>query len=189
MQLAELEYDHTWHQQDRAGDEKLHVTFFPDVLPDDEASKAAGMRKFRDVVMISIVVPGDKRNINVREARPDDMERFEKQYKAFASGQEEMGSGTPLKEWPLITRAMAEEFKYLGFHKVEHIAEASDGVLSRYPGMREIQKRAQTWLEAQAGAAPVERLQNELKARDEQMAAMQAQMAEMTKALAALKAK
>lgn len=189
MQLAELEYDHTWHERDFAGDEKLHVSFFPDILPDDEASKAAGMRKFRDVVMVSIVVPGDKRNIIVREARPDDLMRFEKQYKAFSSGQEDMGDGTPLKEWPLITRAMAEEFKYLGFHKVEQIAEASDGIIGKYPGMREIQKRAKIWLEAQAGAAPIERLQNELKSRDDAMAAMKAQMDEMTKALAALKAK
>lgn len=187
MELAQLEYDHTWHQQDRGGDEKLHVRFYSEVLPDEEASAKTGMRKFRDAVIVSIVVPGDKRNITIREARPDDIERFAKQYKAFADNQEEFGGGTPLKEWALITRAMAEEFRYLGFHTVEQIRDASDGVIGRYPGMREIQVRAKVWLEAQAGAAPAERLQNELEKRDAELAAMKAQMEEMSKALAALK--
>lgn len=186
-QLAELEYDHTWHEKERAGDEKLHVRFYTEVLPDEEASQKAGIRKFRDAVIVAIVVPGDKRNITIREARPDDIERFAKQYKAFADNQEEFGDGTPLKEWALITRAMAEEFKYLGFHTVEQIAGASDGVIGKYPGMREIQNRAKIWLEAQAGAAPAERLQNELERRDAELAAMKSQMEEMAKALAALK--
>ena len=188
-QLAELEYDHTWHEKERAGDEKLHVRFYVEVLPDEEASQKTGMRKFRDAVIVAIVVPGDKRNITIREARPDDMERFAKQYAAFKENQEEFADGTPLKEWAAITRAMAEEFRYLGFHTVEQIAKASDGIVSKYPGLREVQSRAKIWLEAQAGAAPAERLQNELKVRDEQLAAMQAQIAEMTKALAGLKTK
>ena len=184
--LAELEYDHNWHTQDRAGDEKLFVRFSMDVLPDVDASVLAGIRKFRDVEMVTIITPGDKRNIIVREARPDDIERFNDTYKKFKAGIEEQNGGTPIEEWPQVTRAMATEFKYLGFHSVEQLATASDGVIARYPGMREVQRRAQHWLEAQAGAAPLERLETELRTRDDQIAAMQAQMAEMTAALAKL---
>lgn len=184
--LAELEYDHTLYEKDRAGDDKLYVRFFQDVLPDPEESARTGMRKFRDADMVTIMVPGDKRNIITREARPDDQERFAKQWKMYKADHEEQLQGYPLKEWPLISRSMAEEFKYLGFRTVEHIANASDAVLSRYPGMREVQSRAKTWLAAQADAAPLERLQTELKTRDEQIAAQAAQMAEMQKQIAAL---
>lgn len=185
MPLAELEYDHTVYERTNAGDEKLHVHFFMDVLPDPDASAQAGMRKFRDAEFVSIMVPGDKRNIVVREVRESDIERFPKQYKMFKDGAGEQVLGFPLKEWAGVTRAMVEEFKYLGFHTVEQIAEASDGILSKYPGLREIQVRAKNWLDAQASAAPLERLQAEVESRDKQMAAMQGQIAEMAKALAA----
>jgi hypothetical protein len=182
MELQELEYDHTLHTRDRAGDEKLYVRFFTEVLPDEEASKATGMRKFRDAEMITIQVPGDKRNIVVREAREDDKERFSALYKKFRAGMEDQQGGYPLKEWPLITRAMAEEFKYLGFHTVEQLASANDTTLSKYPGMREVSNRAKTWLQAQADAAPMERLQTELQTRDQQIAAMQQQINQLMQA-------
>lgn len=175
----ELDYDYTMHTRERAGDEKLYKRFFMEVLPDEEESVKTGMRKFRDAEMIMIQTPGDKRNIIVREARPDDKERFAEEYAKFRAGHEEQSSGYPLKEWPLITRAMAEEFKYLGFHTVEQLAGANDTVLSRYPGLREVSRRAQSWIQAQADAAPLEQLQNELKTRDEQIAAMQAQINEL----------
>lgn len=189
MALAELDYDHTWHEREHAGDEKLFVRFYTEVLPDIEQSEATGMRKFRDAVMVQIMTPGAKNNIVVREARPDDIERFPKQYSQFTAGQEEDLTGFPLKEWPLCTRAMTEELRYLGFRTVEHIASATDAVIGKYPGMRELQRRAQTWLAAQKETAPLEKAMVELEKRDETIAAMQAQMAEMTKALAALKVK
>jgi len=189
MALAELEYDHTWHQQDFAGDEKLHVRFYQEVLPDPEASAIAGYRKFRDADIVSIVIPGDKHTVTIREVREDDKIRFAKKYEAYRAGQEDTDAGYPLKEWPLINRAMTEEFKYLGFHSVESIAYASDTTIGKYPGMREIQRRAQAWLAAQSSAAPLERLQSELASRDEKLAAQAAMLEEMQKALAELKAK
>ncbi len=179
MALEELDYDHTLHEREFAGDEKLHVRIFMDVLPDVEASEKTGMRKFRDAEMIQIIVPGDKRNIVTREILDKDKIRFSKHYDRFKAGQTEQTVGFPLAQWPQMTRSMAEELKYLGFHTVEQIAKAGDNILSRYPGLREIQTRAKLFLEAQESAAPIERLQNELKSRDDQIAALQKQMAEV----------
>lgn len=189
MPISELEYDHTLFSEERqyAGDDKLYVRFYMDVIPDLEGSRVAGYRKFIDAEMIQIMVPGDKRNIINREVIDTDKQRFGKIYERFKAGEAEQQSGFPIREWPLITRAMAEEFKYLGFMTVEALANASDAHISKYPGMREVQSRAKTWLQAQKDAAPMEQLQNELGVRDEQIAAMKAQMDEMAKALAALK--
>lgn len=187
MPLEELDYDYTVHERERAGDEKLYVRFFTEVMPDEEASKTAGIRKFRDAVMITIVVPGDQKNIIVREARADDIERFPEHYKKFQAGAEEQLSGYPLKEWPLISRSIAEELKYLGFRTVEQLVGASSGVAGKYPGMLELQRRGAAWLAAQQNSAPLEKMQTELQERDKEIAAMKAQIEEMTKALAALK--
>lgn len=186
-ELAELDYDYTLHQRERAGDEKLYVRFFMDVVPDPEASKEAGMRKFRDAEMIQIQVPGDKRNIVVREVRDDDRERFEEKYTRFKAGEAEQTKGFPLREWSLVTRAMVEELKYLGFYTVENVAQAGEGALGKYPGLRELQRRAQAWLESQQSAAPLERLQSELQSRDEQIAALRASLEAQAKELAAMK--
>lgn len=187
MPLAELEFDHNLFSNRNAGDDKLLVRFYSDILPDEEKSVAEGRRCFRDAEFVQIMVPGNKNNITIREARPEDKERFAKHYAAFKRGEDQQVSGYPLKEWPLVTRAMVEELKYLGFVTVEQIAEVNDSVASKIPGMRQMQQRAQNWLQAQKSAAPMEKLQNELQARDEAIAALQAQMEEMQKALAASK--
>lgn len=177
MSLAELEFDHNLFSARTAGDSKLLVRFFHDILPDEEASAATGIRKFRDAEFVQIMVPGDKRNITIREVRDDDRTRFAKQYDMFKAGAENQVTGYPLKEWPLATRAVVEELKYLGFTTVEQVAEASDGIVGKYPGLRELQRRAQNWLQAQTSAAPMERLQNELATRDAQIKALQDQIA------------
>lgn len=180
-QLAELEFDHNVFSSRNSADDKLAVHFFKSAVPDAEASEKTGMRKFRDVDMVQIVVPGDKRNIVIREARPEDKARFEKIWERYAAGEAEQVSGFPLKEWSLVTRAMVEELKYLGFRTVEQVAGASDAIAGKYPGFRELQTRAKTWLAAQESAAPLEKLQSELKTRDDAIAAMQAQIAELIK--------
>jgi hypothetical protein len=183
-ELAQLEYDHSLHESRNKGDAKLYVRFFPEVVPDDDATKKEGRRMFREVTMIQIQVPGDKRNIVIREARPEDIERFQAIYDKTIAGGDGYIDGTPLKQWPQMNRAQVEELKYLGFQTVEHVAGASDGILGKYPGLRELQKRAVAFLETQANNAPVERLQSELATRDELLAGMQAQLDEMKKALA-----
>jgi uncharacterized coiled-coil protein SlyX len=186
-ELAQLEYDYTVHSDRMKADDKLYVRFFMDVLPDDEATKTTGIKKFRDVEMVQIMVPGDKRNITIREARDSDKVRFARHYERFqANNKEEALDGFPLSQWGLLSKAQTEELRYLGFRTVEHVANANDSVMNKYPGLRELSKRAAAWLQAQANAAPVEKLNSALAERDQTIAAMKAQMDEMQKALAAL---
>lgn len=185
---TELDYDHNWHERQYGGDEKLFVSFREETFPDEEASAEAGYKKFRLGDMITIVVPGDKLNIVEREVRQDDMERFAAKFQAYKAGRtEEALEGYPIKSWALVDRAVAEELRYLGFRTVEQIAGASSGIIGKYPGFSQIQARAKNWLDAQTSSAPMEKLQNQLEEQNKQMAAMQAQMAEMIKASASSK--
>lgn len=176
MELGTLDHDYTWHENHWAGDSKLAVRFYMDVLPDETASKATGMRKFRDAEMVQIQVPGDRNNIIVREVREDDRVRFEKLYERFKQGLDEQATGYPLREWPAMTRAMAEELRYLGFHTVEQVANANDAALGKYPGLREVATRAKHWLALQEGAAPAEKLQTQVEELQKQIQALQAQL-------------
>lgn len=190
-ELAQLEYDHTLFEEGNRtkGDDKLYVRFFTDVLPDEVASKETGIRKFRDVDMIQIMVPGDKRNITIREAREEDKHRFAKHYERFKANKEaeDQIDGYPLSQWGALSRATAEELRYLGFRTIEHVAGASDAVLGKHPGLRQLQQRAKQWIESQKSAAPAQKLADDLQDAQETIQGMKKQMEEMAAAMAQLK--
>lgn len=187
MELETFDMDHRTFESRNAGDSKLYVRFFSDILPDPDASAATGIRKFRDAVMIQIMVPGDKRNIVIREAREEDKQRFPEIYRRFEEGAGEALDGFPLSQWPMATRAMVEELKYLGFITVEHVANATDQACGKHPGLRELKRRAEAWLKAQRDAAPIEQMSAQLEKLQQTNAALEAQMAELMKRVSAPK--
>lgn len=187
--MQELDYDYTLHQQEWAGDDKLYKRFFMDVLEDPIASKEAGIRKFRDTEMITIMVPGNKTNVITREVRPEDRVRFAKEYDRFKAGEIDQINGFPLKEWPALSRAQIEELKYQGFHTVEQLANMNDGVAGRHMGYNDLKQKAQRWLDNQKSAAPLEKLEAAVKDRESEISALQNQIAEQAKMLAELQAK
>lgn len=179
--LEELDYDYTVHEDRYKQDHRLMVRFYKDVVPDDEASKAAGFRKFRDTTFIQIVVPGDRRQITVREARPEDKHRFREKYERFVANEANEIDGYPLSQWASMTRAQVEELKYFHIHTVENLANAGEQVMARHPGLRELQRRAAAFLEQQKGNAPVEKLQSQIDTLARQNEVLQAQLAEFMK--------
>lgn len=178
MKLDELDYDFQVHENRFKMDHKLVVRFFKEVMLDVEASKEAGHKKFRDAVMIQIMVPGDRRQIVVREVREDDKQRFGEKYEKFMANEQVEVDGYPISQWPAVTRAQAEELKYLGFHTVENLAETSEAVMSKYPGLREISRRASAFITAQNESAPVEKLQTQIDDLAKQNEVLQMQLRE-----------
>lgn len=147
-----------------AGDDSLFVVFYMGVLKNEPKSIEAGRPIFDDVECIRIIVPGDKNNIIDRPARADDKRRFGKQYQLFKDGrkEDEQISGTRLTEWPFLTRAQCEEFRYLGIHTVEQLAEVRDDITSRVPGMVQLKEHAKVWLGKTKSAAEAARTANEM---------------------------
>ena len=108
---------------------RVFVQFNVQPLQDEKASKEAGRPVFKDTEFIRIVVPGDKQNIVHRPVNPDDPEKYRDAYQAFKRGVSDAVSGTPLAEWPLVTRSQVEELGYFGVRSVEQLANVSDGNL------------------------------------------------------------
>lgn len=160
--LDTLEYDHNVHNQaSREADKSLAVRLFKAPVRNDDKSAQEGRPIFDDTLMIEIRVRGDRNSVIQRPVRPEDKMRFRDVFIAFEKGAEAGASGTPLSQWPLMTAAQVEEMKYLGFYTVENVAEAHDGVLGKFPGLRALQEKAKLYLEQAKGGAPMERLLKE----------------------------
>lgn len=160
--LETLDYDHNvFNQASREADKSLAVRLYKAPIRNEEKSVQEGRPIFDDTLMIEIRVRGDRNNVVQRPVRPEDKVRFREAFLGFERGEQQGGSGTPLAQWPLMSASQVEELKYLGFHTVENIADAHDGVLGKFPGLRSLQEKAKLFLEHAKGGAPMERLLKE----------------------------
>ncbi len=96
---------------------------------------------------ISAVGDGDGETQKMARMRWDFIRPWYENWKAGHDISIEAGK-TPLAAWPGVTPEAAEQFRYMGIHTVEAIAEASDGVLQRcpVPNSRELAKQAKLFL-------------------------------------------
>jgi hypothetical protein len=171
-----LDHDHQIHFRQFAGDEKLYKRFYKGFVPDEERSLLEGRPVFRDVVMIQILTPGNRDNIVDREAQPYDKVRFQQAWAQFQRGETEIGDGTPLAEWPLISKSMMEELKFFNFFTVEHLSAANEAAMSKMPGLRELAMRAKTWLATVKDQAGVAKLAKESEEKEARIRALEEQI-------------
>lgn len=186
--MQEFEFDYRSFSNRQLEDNKLFVQFFSEAVQDDAKTEEQGRPIFRDAVFVRIVVPGDRNNIVVREADPADFRRFAAQYKAYQEGGEDAVVGTPLREWPFITRAQAEELRYLGVRTVEALAELSDAAKQKVAGLTTLSKRAQDWLATAKDAEVVTKMRTELEARDNQIQVLTQNLASLADEIKAMRA-
>ena len=188
--METYEFDHTMFNRQGAGDETLFVQFRMDFLPDEPESAKEGRPMFKDVEFIRIIVPGDRNNMVDRPASREDKARFPKQYTFFKEGKEQHGGGTPIAEWPLVSRAMAENLKYLGFHTVEQLAEANDSVMGSHIGvlgLSQLKQRAQMYImAAKDSTAPIEHLTAENAKKDTEIRMLKDALEELKKEVKSL---
>jgi hypothetical protein len=125
------------------------VRFFKDAIQDEAKSANAGRAVFVDRELIEIIVPGDGKSVNIRFATSEDKREYSKQYDAYKREETMALEGTPLEQWPIMTRALVKTFKQFDVYTVEQLAELSDeqmqgiGVL----GGRTIRMQAKAFLE------------------------------------------
>jgi hypothetical protein len=170
-----------------AGDDSLWVTFEMASHFDGVATRETGRPIFKMEEYIKIVVPGDTTTVIHRPVRPGDMERFPRQYQAFKIGAEQQ-QGYPLSEWPHINRAQVDELAYFKIQTVEQLASVSDTVTQKFVGLNQLREKAKQYLERMNSEAPTAKLEAEIKNRDEQLSAQQAQIDALNEAIRELQA-
>ena len=183
--LPTFDDDHVQNMANQARyaqDDKLYVRFKMMPVLNAFKSQEAGRAIYDEKEYIVVVIPGDSKTTG--EFPVDDIfrRRFPKQYAAFKEGRELAASGTPLEMWPQMTVGMVAELKAMNIRTVEELAALDDGRAQKIMGSHDLRRRAQVFIEAAKGEATNNKIVVELEKRDEEIAELKRQMAELLKA-------
>lgn len=119
--------------------------------------------------MIDIKVPGQRDGV-ARPASPRDKERFPLHYQAFRNRMEAPSEGTPLAEWPAISRSFADQLTFMNVKTVEALADLNDSLMHNIPGISNYKQKAKDWLAATKDDAVLSQMRDELTSRDDTIA-------------------
>lgn len=192
--METFEADVNLFSKQYAGDETLFVVFYMGVIKNEGRSVEQGRAIFDDVECVRIIVPGDKNNVIDRPAQVSDKQRFGKQYDLFKKGvaEEDQVSGTRLTDWPFLSRAQAEELRYLGIKTVEQLANVRDDITTKVPGLTSLKQNAGVWLAKATKSAEAAQFTKRMQEQDSAIANLQSvvqeQAARIEKLLSAQKA-
>ena len=183
-------------------DSRLAVTFYKRSVKQEDESIAAGRPIFKEFDFVRICVPGDNLTEIDTYANESHKQRFPRQWAHYQNqvGSQEQIIGTPIEQWPLVTRSQAEELKGIKFRTVEDVANCSDQQLQRIgmiAGMspHSFREKAKAFLNLANDSAEISQREAELQAlraendkikaeTEAKLAAMQEQMSAILAAVA-----
>jgi hypothetical protein len=90
--------------------------------------------------------------------------------------------GTLLSEVPWLAKGEVETFKVAGIRTLENLATVADTAITRIPGGLAYRQKARDTLAAAKDTAHTQRMSEELAKRDEEIAALKVQIAEIIEA-------
>jgi hypothetical protein len=181
----------------QGADARLAVQFYKKSMKQEDASNEAGRPIFKEFDFVRIMIPGDNLTEIDTYAQESHKQRFPRQwahYQNQVTGHEDV-IGTPLDQWPQVTRSQAEELRGLKFYTVEAIADCSDQQLQRIgmvAGMspHNFRLKAKAFLNLATDSAEVAQREAELQALKEENAKIksetEAKLAAMQEQVSAL---
>lgn len=156
-----------------AGDKSVYVKFYYRPVQDEAASAKEGRPIYRDREYLEIRTPGNQTNVIQRPVSDMDRQRFRQAYRMFKAGDDEQVVGTPIAEVPWLTRSQVEELAHMRIRTIEHLAELSDEVCSRFAGLYGLKNKAKTFVESAKGQAPFVEMQKANEELNNKLEAMQ----------------
>jgi hypothetical protein len=178
-------------------DSRLAVQFYKKSVKQDMASDEAGRPIFKEFDFVRIMIPGDNLTEIDTYAQESHKQRFPRQWAHYqnqvANHQDIIG--TPIDQWPQVTRSQADELRGLKFHTVESIADCSDQQLQRIgmiAGMspHNFRLKAKAFLNLANESAEVAHREQELQSLREENAKIKAEtdakLAQMQEQMSAL---
>ena len=164
----------------QGADSNLAVTFYKRSVKQEDESIAAGRPIFKEFDFIRIMVPGDNLSEIDTYANEGHKARFPRHWAHYMNkvGEHQDFIGTPIEQWPLVTRSQAEELRGLKFPTVESVANCSDAQMQRIgmvAGMspHSFREKAKAYLNLASDSAEV--AQRELQALKEENAKIRAE--------------
>lgn len=159
----------------QGADARLAVQFYKKSVKQEDASNEAGRPIFKEFDFVRIMIPGDNLTEIDTYAQDSHKQRFPRQWAHYQNQVANHNDiiGTPLDQWPQITRSQADELRGLKFHTVESIADCSDQQLQRIgmvAGMSpyNFREKAKSFLNLASNSADVAQREAELQALKEE---------------------
>ena len=171
-------------------DSRLQVRFYKRAMPQEQETLEAGRPIYKEFDFVHICVAGDSLTEIDTYVTEEHKRRFPlhwAQYQNRVGADDEQIVGTPVSEWPIVSKSQAEELRAMKFHTVESIANASDLQLQRMgmaAGMSPyaFRDKAKAYLNRASETAEVtkreeelEKLKQELAKKEEETAKMKAE--------------
>jgi hypothetical protein len=171
----------------QGADSRLQVRFYKKSVQQEQESIEAGRPIYKDFDFVHICVAGDTLTEIDTYALNSHKQRFPIQWANYMNRQgahDEEIVGTPLTEWPLVSKSQAEELRAMKFHTVESIANASDQQLQRMgmaAGMSPyaFRDKAKAFLNLATTAAETDKREHEINALKEELAKKELETAKM----------
>lgn len=158
-------------------DAGLFVQFYLEAIKDEEATIKQGRPIFNDREYIKIIPVGDKNTVVCEPVTEEHKMRWPAQYAAFKNQQHQPQEGTPIDQWPPLTKSQVMMFKAANVHTVEQLSNVSDTNLTNLGmGARELREKAITYLKSAEGSAPTLALQQQLNEAMKQIEALKNQL-------------
>lgn len=159
-------------------DSRLQVRFYKRAIKQEQESLDAGRPIYKEFDFVHICVAGDSLTEIDTYALNNHKARFPVQwahYQNRVGADDQEVVGTPVSEWPIVSKSQAEELRALKFHTVESIAGASDQQLQRMgmaAGMSPyaFRDKAKAFLNLATNAAETDKRETEINALKEELA-------------------
>ena len=166
-------------------DSRLQVRFYKRAVQQEQETLEAGRPIYKEFDFVHICVAGDSLTEIDTYATNEHKKRFPihwAQYQNRVGADDPQVVGTPLSEWPIVSKSQAEELRGLKFHTIESVANASDQQLQRIgmaAGMSPYAfrdkaiaflNRANENAEADKRDSELAKLKEEIAKRDEELA-------------------
>jgi hypothetical protein len=159
-------------------DSRLQVRFYKRPVQQEQESIDAGRPIFKEFDFVHICVAGDTLTEIDTYAYASHKTRFPIQWANYMNRQganDVEVVGTPVSEWPLVSKSQAEELRAMKFHTIESIAGASDQQLQRMgmaAGMSPyaFRDKAKAFLNLATNAAETDKRETEINFLKEELA-------------------
>ena len=159
-------------------DSRLQVRFYKRPVQQEQESLEAGRPIYKEFDFVHICVAGDTLTEIDTYALSSHKQRFPIQWANYMNrvgANEPDIVGTPVSEWPIVSKSQAEELRALKFHTVEAIAHASDLQLQRMgmaAGMSPyaFRDKAKAFLNLATNAAETDKRESEINSLKEELA-------------------
>ena len=127
---------------------------------------------FRQIPFVTIMSPGDNKNVIDTKVTEEHKARFPRQWEAFERGNEQPLDGTPVNEWPALNMAQVAELKALNIFTIEQVANLDDRATQELTGLVKLKQQAQAHLSVSKDDGVIYEALDKMEKLEEEMVAV-----------------